>query len=199
MEMIQGRTALDINQNEVDARFADFRQIHLDLGTGDGRFVCQMAERHPDRFFIGLDACRENLRTRSQQNLPNILFIAASAHSLPNELDGRITGVTINFPWGSLLTGLMNCDAALLAGLARITHPSASLVLHINGDGMRSVGLDLAVGTEQLVNTLEQTGWELTAMRFLDAAALRSLSSTWARRLAFGRDPRAVHLSFRKA
>jgi trans-aconitate methyltransferase len=198
METIRGKMSLDLDQNALNQRLVNHRHIALDLGTGDGRFVCHMAARHPDRFFIGMDTCRENLRSRSQQQLSNALFIIASAHSLPAELNGRIASITINFPWGSLLTGLLSHDAELLAGLTRIAASGAALHVHINGDGMRSVGLNLEAGATQLVNILDETGWEFTALQQLDAATLRSLSSTWAKRLAFGRDPRAVCLSFNK-
>ena len=59
-------------------------------------------------------ACRENLREHSQAKLPNMLFVIASAQDLPRELNGLISHITINFPWGSLLESLLTGDPMLM-------------------------------------------------------------------------------------
>jgi predicted RNA methylase len=187
-----------MDSNGLKQRVADYTHTLIDLGTGDGRFVRCMAEKYTEDFFIGIDACRENLRVNSQQKLPNALFIIASAQALPPELNGLASRVSINFPWGSLLESLLNNDIPLMNGLLAISRPQASLEIYLNGEALRTAGWTLEAGTNQIEGVLNALGWATKSCTCLEANDLRSFSSTWAKRLAFGRDPRAIHLSFKK-
>jgi hypothetical protein len=198
METIRGRGSHDLDLNGLQQQLAKYRHTLIDLGTGDGRYVRCLAEKHTESFFIGIDACRENLRVHSQRKLPNTLFIIASAQALPAELNGLASHVSINFPWGSLLESLLSNDAALMNGLSAISRSQASLEVNLNGEALLTAGWTLEAGSDQLGSVLYASGWATRSRACLDANALRSLSSTWAKRLAFGRDPRAVHLKFKK-
>jgi len=195
METIRGRTSYELNFNELAERLADYNHLLLDLGTGDGRYVCRMAEQHQDRFFIGLDACRENLRAYSQRKLPNALFVIASAQALPKELNGLVSHVTINFPWGSLLESLLVGDPALMNGLSCISCLNAGIEIHLNSGALTEVGTTLETGADQIYNNMLRSGWQVNAPVMMNASALRNFPSTWAKRLAFGRDPRAMTMS----
>jgi 16S rRNA (adenine(1408)-N(1))-methyltransferase len=178
-------------------RLAGYRRIHVDLGTGDGRYVRSLAAQHPDRFVIGLDPCRENLREHSQARLENMLFIIASAQELPRELDGLADQVTINFPWGSLLESLLAGDSRLAEGLARMARTEAGIDIRLNGGALAEAGAGLETGTEQIRTNARAAGWQMNAAAPMAAPALRTYPTTWARRLAHGRDPRAMGLTGR--
>src|SRR5262245_58711732 len=107
MEAIRGKRSFDLDGFDLQQRVGGFADVWLDLGTGDGRFVQWMARQNPARFFIGIDACRENLRASSLKARPNVLYLIAAAELLPAELMGVARRITINFPWGSLLDGLL--------------------------------------------------------------------------------------------
>ena len=198
METIRGRMSLDLNLSELTQRLADYDHITLDLGTGDGQFVRHMAERQPETFFIGMDACRENLRVNSQRKLNNALFVIANAQALPFELHGLARRLTINFPWGSLLHQLLNADPGLLDGLNAVTRSGAGLLLHLNADALATAGWSLEAGADQVESVLNAAGWPTRSRANLNAQALRSFPSTWAKRLAFGRAPRAIQMSFER-
>ena len=194
METIQGKTPIELNQAELQRQLTSYKHIHLDLGTGDGRFINYMAEQHPCSFFIGLDACRENLRANSRRKLPNALFVIASAQSLPIELNGLISHITINFPWGSLLESLLTGNARLMDNLEYISSSIAALDVRLNGGALAEAGLALEAGADQIYNNMLRSGWQVNAPALMNANALRNFPSTWAKRLAFGRDPRAMEL-----
>ena len=198
METIRGRTSLEIDFNGLTERLAGYNQIILDLGTGDGRFVRCMAEHHGDSFFIGIDACRENLRANSLRKLPNALFVIASAQSLPRELNGLASHVSINFPWGSLLESLLNNDVCLINGLLSVTRPCAGMEIHLNGEALATASWKLESGADQIERVLKEVGWRTKSRACMDAQSLRSFPTSWAKRLAFGRDPRAVRLSLQR-
>ena len=198
METIRGRMSHNIGLTELSAQLAGYNQIRLDLGTGDGRFVRCMAEKHKDQFFIGVDACRENLRANSLRKLPNAIFIIASAQALPLELNGLISHVSINFPWGSLLESLLNNHACLVNGLLATTRPCAEMDVLLNGEALGTAGRTLESDADQIEYVLTHMGWKMKSHSCLDARTLRSFPTTWAKRLAFGRDPRAIRLSLQR-
>jgi hypothetical protein len=195
METIRGRKSLDIDFNGLTDRLANYNRILLDLGTGDGRYVRTLAEEHPDWFIIGIDSCRENLHKHSRLKLQNMLFIIARAQDLPHELNGLVSHITINFPWGSLLESLLNGDPALTRGLESIARPTASVDLHLNGGALAEAGTTLEAGAQMIYENLLRAGWQVDAPVRMDACALRRFPTTWAKRLAFGRDPRAMTLN----
>ena len=198
METIRGRKSLELDLNEWNARLSNYNHIVLDLGTGDGRYARTLAQAHPDWFIIGVDACRENLREHSQAKLQNLLFIIARAQELPRELEGLASKVTINFPWGSLLESLLTGDSRLMHGLKSVSRAGASLSLRLNGGALAEAGKTLESGTDRIYYNLLRAGWQIQQPAMIDASALREFPSTWAKRLAFGRDPRAMVLNGRK-
>ena len=199
METIRGKTSLALNWNELKDRLASYNHITLDLGTGDGRFVRTLAERQPERFLIGVDACRENMREHSRAHHPNMLFVIACALKLPCEFEGLFSHVTINFPWGSLLEGLLACDARLMHGLATVSGPNAKIEIHLNGDALAKAGSSLEEGAGIIYENLNRCGWDLQPPHPMDQDVLKTFPTTWARRLAHGRDPRAMVLHGRRA
>ena len=195
METIRGKMSLEVDFTGLKERLAGYSHIILDLGTGDGRYVRTLAEKHPDWFMIGVDSCRENLREYSRAKSQNMLFVIASAQDLPTELDGLISHITINFPWGSLLESLLMGDSNLLRGLGSISRSATSIDLHLNGGAMAEAGTALETGAAQVYNNLIRSGWQIECPVIMNANALRSFPTTWAKRLAFGRDPRAISMS----
>jgi hypothetical protein len=161
--------------------------------------VRTLAERRPERFVIGVDACRENLREHSRTNLPNMLFVIACALELPCEFESLFSHVTINFPWGSLLEGLLACDTRLLYGLASVSALNAQIEIHLNSGALAEAGSNLENGAGIIYENLTRWGWDLKPPHSLDQDILKRFPTTWARRLAHGRDPRAVILSGRRA
>ena len=195
METIQGKTPIELNQAELQRQLTSYKHIHLDLGTGDGRFINYMAEQHPCSFFIGLDACRENLRANSRRKLPNALFVIASAQSLPIELNGLISHITVNFPWGSLLESLLTGDSRLVNSLEYISSSIVVLEVRLNGGALAEAGIALQAGADQIYNNMLRSGWKMNAPVMMNTNALHNFPSTWAKRLAFGRDPRAITMN----
>jgi 16S rRNA (adenine(1408)-N(1))-methyltransferase len=196
METIRGRTPLDLDLTELTARLTQHQRIILDLGTGDGKFALLHARAFPRHFVIGVDSCRENLREHSRVKLPNLLYVIASAQDLPRELDGLVSHITINFPWGSLLESLLGGDPCLFLGLESLARPTANLDIRLNGGALAEAGWALEEGAWKIRENLVIAGWGAGRPLTMDSSALRKFPSTWAKRLAFGRDPRALQLSF---
>ena len=195
METIRGKVSLDLDLNGLKDRLKNYDRVTLDLGTGDGKFAFHHARTFPSRFVIGVDSCRENLHEHSRAKLPNLLFIIASAQNLPPELNGMVSHITINFPWGSLLEGLLANDLALLCGLESISRSTTSIDVRLNGGALTEAGWSLEAGTDRIYDNFIHAGWRIKTPAPLSVHDLRDFPSTWAKRLAFGRDPRAMELT----
>jgi 16S rRNA (adenine(1408)-N(1))-methyltransferase len=194
MESIHGRRALQIDEPTLRERLAGYQEVLLDIGTGDGRFVRHMAATCPSRFAVGVDACRENLRASSRLAPANALYLIADARALPCALDKRATQITINFPWGSLLGGLLAGQAALLGRIAAVARPGALLELRLNAGALAEVGWELAEAGAQIGQALREAGFQMQSGVAAGPRELRACPTTWAKRLACGRDPRALYL-----
>ncbi len=194
MEYIEGTHRRVLDRAALLARATAYPYTWLDLGTGDGRFVSDLATTLPRWFVVGVDACREPLRARSHKPAPNALFVIANALALPTELDGSAHRVSVNFPWGSLLEGLVAGDPGLLNGLERITQPEALLEVRLNGGAVAELGLSPQECLGRVQQSLGRAGWRCGSQTHLDRRQLRTLSTTWARRLAHGPQPWALAL-----
>jgi len=166
----------------------------VDVGAGDGRFAVATAAADPDTLAIAVDAHPQAMadawRRVQRQRLTNVLLVAARAEDLPPELDGIADAVTVNFPWGSLLTGVLAGDGgAVAAGLARITRPGGDVTVVLSlTDRERALGLpELDAGlAATLAARYAANGLTLTEWRPATAEEIAATRSTWAKRLGAG-------------
>jgi hypothetical protein len=143
--------------------------VLIDVGTGDGRYVLHVARTSPTWFALGVDACRENLREASRKAPSNALYVIANALTLPGELGGMASKVTINFPWGSLLTGLLDGEAMLVEGLLAIARPGAPLEIRVNAGVLAEAGYTLEFGRARIWRALCEGGFDVDDLLWLDA------------------------------
>ena len=194
METLRGKQASFIDASTLAERLDSYDQLHIDIGTGDGRFVEHMARTYSNRFVIGIDACRENLHAVSRRAPSNALFVIANAQALPSELHGLADQITINFPWGSLLEGLLADDTGLLYGLMLLTRPNATIDVRLNGGAVAEAGWSLEGGADRVQSVLTANGFIMRHAQVMSISELKTFPTTWAKRIAFGRDPRAIYL-----
>lgn len=193
VECIRGKTSAQIDADALAASVAGYGDVLIDIGTGDGRYVMHVARTCPEWFALGVDACRENLRKASRKAPSNSLYVIANALALPTELDAMASRVTINFPWGTLLRGLLDGEPVLLDGLLAIARPGAALEIRLNAEALREAGCTLESGGARVRQALDNSGFAVVDdLLWLDARGLLRCQTTWAKRLAYGRDPRAV-------
>jgi 16S rRNA (adenine(1408)-N(1))-methyltransferase len=144
---------------------------------------------------IGIDTCRENLRQVSRRALPNALYLIANAEALPAELADLAYHITVNFPWGSLLTGLLTGGSRVIGNLRLIAQPGATLAIVLNSSALQKEGLSLEQGGAMVQHALQMSGFDVQPPVTLDAEALHHYQTTWAKRLGYGRDPQALSIS----
>jgi tRNA G46 methylase TrmB len=117
METILGKRTCFIDAGALAARLAGYEQIAFDIGTGDGRYVRDVARQSPASFIIGIDACRENLRATSRNAPANALFVIANALALPGACTAWRRGSRSTTRGGACLPGCltaMRCSSRAL-------------------------------------------------------------------------------------
>jgi 16S rRNA (adenine(1408)-N(1))-methyltransferase len=159
--------------------------------------VLATAAAQPDRLVVGVDANAAGMATASRRaaarpsrgGLPNALFVVAAAEALPAELDGVAGLVTVHFPWGSLLRGLLGADPAIMSGLTRVLRPGATLQLLVSST-VRDRGAGAAPIQAATLDTLAESyatwGLAVTRLRPATVADVAAAHSSWGKRLGAG-------------
>jgi len=90
--------------NEV---FGNNNPVHIEVGMGKGKFITQMAVRHPQVNYIGIERYTSVLlravqKRKDMEELPNLYYLCIDARELPEIFaEGEISKIYLNFsdPW----------------------------------------------------------------------------------------------------
>ncbi len=178
----------------------------VDLGTGDGRAVLARAAASPRDLVIGIDADARSMAdasrrasrgSRNATNGSNVLFVVAAAESIPDELAGVARELTVNFPWGSLLRGVLGLPdaSAATAGIASLLDPAgraAILVSIAPRDGIAELDRLDEAALDRLERAHAANGLRLVCARPATREEILASRSSWGRRLGAGSGERAA-------
>ena len=141
-------------------------------------------------------------RPARKGGLENALFVVAAAERPAAELTAIAAEVTIQFPWGSLLRGTLALDDACYAtaGIAALVVPGGIVRALVSVDAKDRLDLPPVTAADgpALANRWAGHGLELTAFEPVTGGELSDSGSTWARRLAVGRDRPAWRFELRR-
>lgn len=96
------------NRGKWKEVFGNSHPIHIEVGMGKGRFIMEMAARHPEKNYIGIEMydsvlLRALQKMEELQEKPaNLLFIRMDARTLPEVFEkGEVERIYLNFsdPW----------------------------------------------------------------------------------------------------
>ncbi len=88
--------------------FNNTQRLEIEIGTGRGIFIIQMAMRHPDVNFIGIEmydsvlmSAVEKLKAMEPTVLSNLRLIRMDAHKIADVFDHEVSRIYLNFsdPW----------------------------------------------------------------------------------------------------
>ncbi len=101
-----------VNHDETAMRgkwsevFGNQNPIHLEIGTGKGRFITELAQLHPEINYIGIEKYSSvlvrALEKQAELQLPNLRFLRMEAEYLADCFaPGEISYIYLNFsdPW----------------------------------------------------------------------------------------------------
>lgn len=88
------------------AKFSQHQPLYLEVGSGKGQFIIEMAKAHPDRNYIALEiqevAIAYILRKQVALQLPNLHLVLGDGADLTDYFaPGEVAGLFLNFsdPW----------------------------------------------------------------------------------------------------
>ena len=96
------------NRGKWKEVFGNSHPVHIEVGMGKGRFIMEMAARHPENNYIGIEMydsvlLRALQKMEELQEKPaNLLFIRMDARTLPEVFEkGEVERIYLNFsdPW----------------------------------------------------------------------------------------------------
>ena len=86
--------------------FGNSNDIHLEIGCGKGKFICEMAQKYPDINFIAIEVVKDvmvlAMEKAEPMELKNLRFIIADAANLCEYFEkGEVNRIYLNFsdPW----------------------------------------------------------------------------------------------------
>lgn len=125
------------------------------------------------------------MRRASQHAPANARFVVAAAEALPGELAGAVAAVSIYFPWGSLLRGLVDPSPMVLGGIARVLRPGGSLTALLSITE-RDGGTPLGPGSIDRA-AYARCDLAVAAWRGATVVEVAASDSSWAKRLGRAR------------
>lgn len=92
-------------ERDWDKIFPDNKPLRLEIGVGKGQFIIEMAKRHPEADFVGIDLftdvlCRSVRKWMRDENAPDNMRLVIWDAALVGELfkPGSIDKIYLNFP-----------------------------------------------------------------------------------------------------
>lgn len=185
--------------------------VIVDIGTGDGKFVHNLARENPDRFIIGIDPNAKGMEKLSGKvgkkpergGVENALYVIADVTNLPDELEGVADQVFINLPWGTLLQGIVLGDDATWQNIRKICKPGALVDILCGYSEQRDAAQIEQLGIppvyeqciqDEMIPKVQQIGFEVGAVEAITAENLGDYPSTWAKKLQFRQGEKVHHI-----
>lgn len=168
-----------------------FRDVHVDLGTGDGAFAIQLARGHPELAVVAVDTNLDHLAGSARRRPDNVRFAMLDALGWPLAQMPRANTVSVNFPYGSLLRGLVEADPALIARLEALLGQGSQLDVRVNASALLATGLDANSGPPAIVRALGRIDGLRVTRLALSQSDLRAFPSSWSKRLGYGKETTA--------
>lgn len=146
------------------------------------------------------EAARRAAGPAKRGGLRNALFVVAAAEALPEALASFADSLTIHFPWGSLLRGLLAAEPRVTEGIARVTKPGANIEALVSVIERDQAGLApfLPEAVTSHVRLYQRHGLELCDVRPATKEQIAASRSSWAKRLGAGERRPAWWLRFER-
>ena len=174
----------------------------MDVGAGDGGYVLHRARTEPTTFAIALDASPDALSDGAwrakRARLENAAFLVEGVERMPRELACLADEVTVHFPWGSLLRGLVEGSSSVvgpITGLMKVGAELRVLMSAVDRDGYEELTPALIASCS---GTYAQHSLRLVEAEWASSAIVAASRSAWAKRLGVGRARRAIVARYRR-
>lgn len=211
MKILKGNKIENLDGETLRNITRDYKGITIDIGTGDGSFPYKKAKENKDHFYIGLDAVANNMmksaakanRKPTKGGLSNVLYVVDNALNISEELTNSADDIYINLPWGSLRDGVVKGEDKLLHGIRKIGKSKANLDIFVTYssfyEAKEIISRELPLLSLEYINRelryqYSRYGIEIKKIEICNNDSLKGLDTSWAKKLAFGREREIYHL-----
>jgi trans-aconitate methyltransferase len=193
--MASTKTARRASLTEHEALQAwlnQYENLHIDVGTGDGTYALRLARDQPRIAVLGLDTHLGNLSKPARKGLPNLRFIECDAAGSPAWLRRRASAISINFPYGALFHAVTGHDPVAQERIFDLARPGARIELRVNASAGSAYGVPVEAIRDGVARAIGSLAPDTTSISVVSHKDMRTVPSTWAKRLAFGRPTEMV-------
>ncbi|WCK55501.1 tRNA (guanosine(46)-N7)-methyltransferase TrmB [Aneurinibacillus sp. Ricciae_BoGa-3] len=132
------------------AFFGNDHPLHVELGTGKGRFVTTLAEHNPEINYIGVELREEVLisavKKAQDKQLKNIAFLWININDLENYFgEAEVNQFYLNFsdPWPKKRHAARRLtDSGFLVKYERLLNPAGKIALKTDNEGLFEYSLN---------------------------------------------------------
>lgn len=125
MRILKSSKEIEITNEEFLNKIENYSECIIDLGTGQGSFVYFNALENKDKFYIGLDSCRDSMKKygikQYKNKVNNLMYVVMNAQKLHEVLYNKFREIYINLPWGSLLQGIFKEELKIIEGISKLS------------------------------------------------------------------------------
>ena len=213
LKILEGKKIVEVEDLSVLRK--TFHRVIVDVGTGNGKFVYDLALANPDVLYIGIEPAADNLleyakkamKNISRKGSGNLVYLISSVEALDESLAGIADEVYVNFPWGSLLEGVVKGEEAILSRLSMLAKEDAALHLTFSYSSIHEPAeitrrglpeLNEAYIGGELRRRYGGCGLALGSFRVMEDKELKGYGTFWAKRLFLGKSRDVYALECRR-
>jgi 16S rRNA (adenine(1408)-N(1))-methyltransferase len=195
---------------DYNLKAQNYEKKILDIGTGDGRFVYKSALENPNNLYIGIDPAsnlKEYQREINRKKLQNAILINSSIENFKPEIKSYFNEINIILPWGNLLKYVVMVENDFFNKLGGFLEKDGlvEIIFGFNEEleERETKRLNLKELTENQINYIKQkyqnlNEFILNEFRIISNKELKSLETTWAKKLTFGAKRKYLKIKLKK-
>lgn len=201
IKILRDKNLIDVDFNKDI--LGNYKEVIIDLGTGNGKFVLEEALRNPTNFYIGIDPISDNIveyykkKKKKYKAITNFMFVISSIEDINDDLSSIADKVYVNFPWGSLLEGIVKGDHLILSNIRKLMNLSGEVNFTFTYSSIYEAGeisrrelptLSLSYINEELRDKFTDSGLEIIDYGLLDEDYLKNYGTLWSKRIYLVKD-----------
>lgn len=200
-----------IEIDSIKSLLEGYGQVIVDLGTGNGKFAYEEAIKNQNIFYIGIDPIGENIikyykkkkKKLKRHNLKNLVFVISAIQDIDKDLFNLADDIYINFPWGSLLEGIVKGEEKLLENIYSLAKDGGNIYLTFTYSSIYEVGeierrgfplLSLEYIDTILRDEFMAMGINILDYGYLEEYKLKSFGTLWSKRIYLTKDRQVYYI-----
>lgn len=213
LKILEGKKIIETE--DLSAIGKRFDKVVVDVGTGNGKYVYDLALANPETLYIGIEPAADNLLEYAKKAMKNIarkgagnlIYLISSVEALEGSLEAVADEVYVNFPWGSLLEGVVKGEEEILSKLAMLAKGDAALHLTFSYSSIHEPAEIIRRGLPELnedyiggvlKRRYEDCGLDIESFRLMEGGELKGYGTFWAKRLFLGKSRDVYALECRR-